>query len=397
MQHLLLLFAAHFLNDAALSVLPPLLPLLVEGRGLSVPLAASLVSIQSIVSGLAQPALGHVADVVRRPWVLPAVLLLCGAGTAGLGLAATYPALAAAVAAAAAASGLFHPLSASLVRALAPERAALAQSMHTFIGTAGVALAPVIAIVLMNGPFAEGLGLLGGLLGLLAAAVVLTGTHRLDPQAAAPAAVRRAHPADEPAPRVARSQAVNLALLASGLFPRVQAGAALQVFLPLYYAGRPEGAALGNLMLTLYLVASAAATLLFGYLSDRAGRRRVTLLTQIAAPLPLLAFLAAPPAWAPVFLALAAAALSATTAAGVVYAQELMPHRPALAASVIIGFIHGLAGVVVTPLGALGERVGLGAVLQALALLPLAGVPFLLRLPETRPPRAEVAPRAAES
>src|SRR5690606_18832159 len=80
-QHLLLLFAAHFLNDAALSVLPPLLPLLVEGRGLSVPLAASLVSIQSIVSGLAQPALGHVADVVRRPWLLPAVLLLCRAGT----------------------------------------------------------------------------------------------------------------------------------------------------------------------------------------------------------------------------------------------------------------------------------------------------------------------------
>lgn len=393
MRHLLLLFAAHFVLDASLSVLAPLLPLLVELRGLSVTLAASLVSVQSVVFGLAQPALGHLADVVRQGWVLPAALLLAGAATVALGAFTSYAGLAVAVGAASVASGLFHALSAILVRGVSYERAGLLLSVHTFIGTAGVAVAPVIAIALMKGSFLGGLAVMGGLLAALGGAATLTGTHRLDPKPA-PAA-RPTEPIDEPSPRTARLQAKHLTLLALGLLFKVQVDTALRVYLPLYYAGRPEGAAFGNVMLTVFLVSSAAATLAFGYLSDRVGRKRVTLAAQVIAPFPILGFLTAPTAWAPFFLTLSALALSATTAAGVVYAQELMPRRPALAASIIIGFIAGIAGVAITPLGALGERIGLGTVLWGLAWLPLAGVPLLARLPETRAARPAPSPQTS--
>src|SRR5690606_29015969 len=215
----------------------------------------------------------------------------------------------------------------------------------------------------------------------------------LDPKPAP--AVRRSEPIDAPSPRMVRQQARYLTLLALGLFLKVLVDTALRVYLPLYYAGRPEGAAFGNLMLTVFLVSSAAATLAFGYLSDHVGRKRITLAAQVIAPFPILGFLTAPTAWAPLFLVLSALALSATTAAGVVYAQELMPGRPALAASIIIGFIAGAARVAVAPLGALGERSGLGTVLWGLAWLPLAGVPLLARLPETRAERPEVSPQTS--
>ena len=74
--------------------------------------------------------------------------------------------------------------------------------------------------------------------------------------------------------------------------------------------------------------------------------------------------------------------LHASMGVSVAYAQELLPNRPALAASLVQGGNWFLSGLTLAGMGALGDRLGLGAALQLLAVLVLAEIVAALALPK---------------
>ena len=76
-----------------------------------------------------------------------------------------------------------------------------------------------------------------------------------------------------------------------------------------------------------------------------------------------------------VFLALAGAALLASSSVTVVAAQEVIPANKALAAGLTMGVANGIGGLAVILIGRIGDIWGLTAAVAVLFLLPaLAGI-----------------------
>jgi FSR family fosmidomycin resistance protein-like MFS transporter len=117
------------------------------------------------------------------------------------------------------------------------------------------------------------------------------------------------------------------------------------------------------------------------------GGRAVMMGTFLLAPWPLWIAFHMPGYGCLAGLALGGFLLTMPHPANVVMAQELMPHRAGVAASMITGLAWGLAQVFAFPLGGLADRIGVPLTLQFLSLLPLLGVVFSLAVPERRPER----------
>jgi FSR family fosmidomycin resistance protein-like MFS transporter len=158
-------------------------------------------------------------------------------------------------------------------------------------------------------------------------------------------------------------------------------------FLPFYltrygFAGMEQATAQA-MAASLFLLANAVGGPLGGHLSDRLGRRRVMAATFLLAPWPLWLAFHTPGYGCLIGLVLGGFLLTMPHPSNVVMAQELMPHRAGVAASMITGLAWGLAQVLALPLGSIADHVGVAPTLQGLSLLPLLGVLFTLPIPET--------------
>lgn len=384
MEQLLLLSLTHLLNDFLTNVIPPILPLLIAEHGLSLAMAGSLLTTVAVVSGLGQPILGHFVDRHPKHWLLPATTVATAGFIALLGFAQGYYQLIILVALMALGSGVFHPIGALMARRLARQNAAVSMSIFTFGGTAGMAIAPIVTTLIVVNFGLKGLGWLIVPALLMSALIVLRGAHRLPVAGGSGAAAAAAQPGTvQRSPIALRRASIQLGCLATGLLLRMQTNSVLVGFMTIYFAqqGYPDG--YGARMLTMYMAIGALSGVAFAYISDRIGRRPVLLVSQVLVAPFLLGFATTTGVWQTLFLAGTAMTMFSTSSAAVAQAQELMPERPAMAASLIMGFIWGTAGIGVTAIGALADHIGLSTTFAWLALSPLLGLPLLLAVPET--------------
>src|SRR5215467_11383768 len=157
-----LLSIGHFVVDLNQGSLPALLPFLKTAHGLSYAAVATIVLAGNVASSIVQPLFGYFADRTARRWMLPASVLLTGAGFAALGL-------------------------------VAGERKATALSWFSLGGNVGIALGPPVITALVTVAGLTGsLGLLAPTLiaSLLLLAVLPSFSQSVAPRAAAAAAAR---------------------------------------------------------------------------------------------------------------------------------------------------------------------------------------------------------------
>src|SRR4029077_7197205 len=109
--------------------------------------------------------------------------------------------------------------------------------------------------------------------------------------------------------------------------------------------------------------------------------KRTMLASLACVPVLLACYVLLPGTLGVVALILAGACLISTTSITVVMAQDFMPSRLALAASLVIGFTSGLGGLAVAGLGRLADLAGLTAVLWALVGIAIAGTLVTALLP----------------
>jgi FSR family fosmidomycin resistance protein-like MFS transporter len=100
-------------------------------------------------------------------------------------------------------------------------------------------------------------------------------------------------------------------------------------------------------------------------------------------------------AWLLVILAGGSLLLQSTQAVSVTYGQLIVPVGTATVASLTMGVAWGMGGVLVPLIGFAADRIGLGASLGALAVLPLAGAALGWRLPEVAAGAVRGAPPTA--
>src|SRR5690349_1848322 len=165
---LLTLAATHGATDLYQGSVAVLVPVLVFQAGFSAMQATVVVLAATMGSAVAQPLFGLLADRYRTVWLLPASMLLAGAGIGVLGLTDSFGAALGAAGASGLGVAAYHPVAASLARDIG---GGTARSMSWFIagGNIGLAVAPAIAapILLAFGPHATPLlavpGVLGGI------------------------------------------------------------------------------------------------------------------------------------------------------------------------------------------------------------------------------------------
>ena len=171
-----------------------------------------------------------------------------------------------------------------------------------------------------------------------------------------------------------------LALLLGVATLRAWANVGLATFLPLLLVERGRPAEDGATALALLLLFGGVGGLVAGFLADRVGRDAVIVGSLLLSPASgwLMLHGPGPSLW--LGAALVGLTLTGSMVALTVRGQELLPNSVAMVSGLLLGFSVGMGGLAVTPLAALAERVGIAAVADVCAGLPLVAAAIALTL-----------------
>jgi FSR family fosmidomycin resistance protein-like MFS transporter len=277
-------------------------------------------------------------------------------------------------------SSIFHPDSSRVARAASGGRYGFAQSLFQVGGNTGTAIGPLLAAYIVV-PLGQPSVAWFSALALLAMVLLWNvGTWARAHHLRARAAGRAPATALPFAPR--RVVAI-IAVLAALIFSKYVYVVSLTSFYTFYLIDT-FGVSVrdSQLLLFLFLAASAAGTFAGGPIGDRFGRK-VVIWISILGTLPF--SLALPHAnllWTAVFSAAAGFVISSAFSAIIVYAQALVPGRVGMISGTFFGFAFGVAGLAAAALGALADWKGIGFVFQLCAWLPALGLLAILLPPD---------------
>jgi FSR family fosmidomycin resistance protein-like MFS transporter len=381
---------AHVVDDVNQSALPALLPFLILDRHLTYAAAAGLMLFASLSSSLVQPLVGHLSDRRSMPWLIALGVFLAGAGFAFAGTMPTYLGIAACVAISGFGIAMFHPEAARFANYVAGARKASGMRWFAVGGNVGFALGPLLMT-----PALLAFGLRGTLVmfvpALLTGALVLWELPRL--RGFVPSAAERRFVAGADNWSAFGRLTVYVVL-------RSMAYIGLVAFTPLaFIALLHASTSVANGALSLLLFSGAFGTIVGGRMADRVGRRAMMIGSAlVSAPLLGLVLLAMN-AHAPLFAIYALVAalgftLVASQTAFVVLGQEFLPNRIGIASGVTLGLAISLGGAFSPVLGAIADRFGIGATLEAIVALLLLAVVAGCTLP--RRPRGVPVHAATE-
>lgn len=364
----------HMINDTLQSLLPALYPVLQANYALTFTQIGLLHFAFQFTASLLQPVVGLATDRRPRVRLLPIGMGLTLSGLVLLAFAHSYLVLIAAAMAVGLGSAIFHPDSSRLARLASGGRFGFAQSLFQVGGNAGTALGPLLAayVVLPLGQPSVAWFTLLALAGM--AVLWRIGTWAKAEQARR-AAVRRAGGAADghglPRGRVLGTIGILLLLI----FSKHVYVVSLASFYTFYLIETFEVTVRqSQLLLFLFLAASAVGTFAGGPIGDRIGRKAV-IWVSILGVLPFTLLLPhANLVGTAILSVLIGLILSSAFSAIVVYAQNLVPNRIGLISGLFFGFAFGVAGAGAALIGMLADAHGVAFVFQLCAWLPAIGL-----------------------
>src|SRR6218665_935317 len=361
----------HLVNDVMQSLLTAIYPILKESYGLDFVQIGLLTLTFQCTASLLQPAIGMYTDKHPLPYSLPVGMGSSLIGLIILGFAESYPLLLLGSAFVGIGSAIFHPESSRVARLASGGRHGLAQSLFQVGGNVGSAVGPPLAafIVLPRGQSSVAWFSFGSLLGIFI--LWRVGNWYAEH--------RRANAGKAPATTTLlfdkRTTAIALAVLTVLTLTKNAYMASLSSYYTFYLINR-FGVAVqdSQLLLFVYLGASAAGVFLGGPIGDRFGAKFV-IWFSILGVLPFtLALPYADFTWTVILTVIIWLVLSSAFSATVVFAQELMPGRVGMIAGIFFGFAFGAGGIAAAALGAIADVTSIEYVFWLCSFLPLVGL-----------------------
>jgi FSR family fosmidomycin resistance protein-like MFS transporter len=361
----------HFLNDVMQSLLTAIYPILKENYGLDFVQIGLLTLTFQCTASLLQPAIGMYADKRPLPYSLAAGMGSTLVGLIVLGFAQSYGLLLLGAAMVGVGSAVFHPESSRVARLASGGRHGVAQSLFQVGGNIGSAAGPLLAafIVLPRGQGSVSWFAGGALLGIF----ILWRVGNWY------AAHRRAN-AGRPVPSRKlpfdrRTIGIALLVLVILTFTKNIYMASVASYYTFFLIEK-FGVTIqdSQLLLFLFLGASAAGTFLGGPIGDRYGAKFVIWFSILGVVPFTLALPYADLTWTPVLTVIIGLIFSSAFPAIVVFAQELVPGRVGMIAGMFFGFAFGIAGIAAAVLGAVADVSGIEYVFWLTSFLPLLGL-----------------------
>ena len=374
---------AHGLTDAYASVLPPLLPRIMNELDISIAVVASLSVAFGIAGALPQPLLGYLADRFGRRAFAVLGPLLAGIAVGSIGFASGFWSLILLLMIAGIGNAAFHPPGASYAARVGEGKGAGRRySVFAFGGAAGFALGPLAAVAIVQRWGLDGMWV-AMIPAFVFAPLIFLGLPRDDER----------HEAVLPPPPGAVLAQLRGPL---GLMFGISATMSFvqRTFLtmePIIVAESGGSEQLGAIALSVYLGAQSFGMVMGGMLADHMNRRTLLVRLCVAAlPAHLLAVWLGPTsAWGMVAIATAGFLGLATLPPLVVMAQESLPSAAGVSSGIVMGLAWATGSVGVLGAGALADA--LGPYPAALLCMPVMLVALVLALhpaldPVTRPP-----------
>lgn len=378
----ILLSAGHLINDSYNAFLAPLLPFLLQKYDLSLALTAALATVLTTSASLIQPLQGYLADRFTHRSFVALGPLLTGVFMGLVGIAPNYSFLVFFLIMSGIGTSLFHPQAATMVKQASGDKSGLGMSIFVTGGTVGSAVGPAMILLTI-----QYFGLEFSLITVIPAIVIFYLLLRYAP--VIPSQKKRREVARNQ-PGANGIQVYFLTLLTGIAILRAVVMSALNIFSPLYLSQLNFSKETAGLITIVWGIFQGVGSFLGGIVSDRVGRKRMILISLLASVPFTAGFVVFPGLIKFFFLGMAGFTLAASLPVSIVMAQELAPNHSSTAASLMMGFCWGISGFILTPLGALGDSIGLEPVLWGMALLPLVTVFLLIPIPGTEPsPAAE--------
>lgn len=383
---LMALCAVHCFNDLLQSVVSAVYPMLKEDLSLSFGEIGLITLVYQIAASVFQPLVGLAFD--RRPyvWSLPMGMMFTTAGIILFAYAMSLTTVLVAVFLVGVGSSTLHPEASRITSLASHGRRGLAQSIFQVGGNFGTSVGPLLValIVAPNGRHYVAWFLIVSALAFYSMRRVCSWYSGY----LATAGSGSRGPVGRGKQPLSRRRTVFVTtVLMVLIFSKYIYMACLTNYYTFYLIERfGVTIKMSQILLFVFLVATAAGTLVGGPIGDRYGRKPVIWASILGtAPFSLLM----PHCGLAMTVALSFCVgfmLSSAFPAILLYSQELLPDKLGLVSGLFFGFAFGVAGVASAILGDFADTYGIYAVYEFCAYTPLLGLvaallPNLKKLP----------------
>ncbi|MDE7459898.1 MAG: MFS transporter [Paramuribaculum sp.] len=371
---LLALSASHSLNDLLQSVITAVYPMLKVELNLDFTQIGLITLVYQISSSIFQPVVGFAFD--KRPFVysLPLGMVSTTIGIAMFSYCNTMMGILAAVFLVGVGSATLHPEASRITSLAGRERRGFAQSIFQVGGNFGGSIGPLL-VALIVAPHDRHYVMWFLVFSTLAFAamrpIVKWYRNYLNDVRKHP----ESHTKSLALPLSKRKTTFVICVIMVLIFSKYVYMASLSSYYTFYLMQKfGISVKLSQIFLFIFVVSTAAGTLVGGPIGDRYGRKLVIWISILGtAPFSLLLPHASLPLTA-VLSFCAGFMLSSAFPAILLYAQELLPTKLGMISGLFFGFAFGIGGIASAVLGNFADIYGIEAIYKFCAYMPLLGV-----------------------
>ena len=370
---LLALSAAHSLNDLLQSVISAVYPMLKEELSLDFA-QIGLITLVYQISSIFQPVVGYAFD--KRPFVysLPMGMVSTSVGIAMFSYCNTMAGILMAVFLVGIGSATLHPEASRITSLAGRERRGFAQSVFQVGGNFGGSIGPLL-VALIVAPHGRHYVLWFLVFSTLAFAAMrpivkwyrgYLNDVRKHPES---------HTKSLKLPLSKGRTIFVICVIMVLIFSKYVYMASLSSYYTFYLMEKfGVSVKMSQIFLFIFVVSTAAGTLVGGPIGDRYGRKLVIWISILGtAPFSLLLPHVSLPLTA-VLSFCAGFMLSSAFPAILLYAQELLPTKLGMISGLFFGFAFGVGGIASAVLGNFADTYGIEAIYNFCAYMPLLGI-----------------------
>ncbi len=353
---------SHFTLELCHSFMPVLYPLLTVKMGLSFTQIGILALANNLVTSTFQPFLGFLPERFGAERVVALSILWLGGLMGLVGFAPNFWTLTLLVALASLGSAAYHPAGVVNITRQRTMQRGTAVSIFSVGGSLGAALSPAWILLW--------LGSLGTYSALMVIPVAILVSALFYQQARRPAPQTNPRHHTQHAP-VHKGYLLGLILIILGTMARSWFQVALVTYLPAWVQSNGGSLEQGGQLLSVFLFATGAGSLLGGIVADRVGVWPVAMITNLLIAPAYWLWLDGTPGLQIIALGVVGVALGTNYATVILLAHDAWPQGIALASGLVMGLGWVPAGLGASFTGYLADQRSLSAAMTVLVIPPM--------------------------
>jgi len=371
---LIALSAIHFFNDALQSLLSASYPILKEDLHISFTQIGLITLVYQLSSSVFQPFVGFYFDKRPSIWSLPAGIMCTLTGLVSLAFASDILMVFMAVFLIGSGSSVVHPEAAKLTSMASGGKRGMAQSLFQVGGNFGGSLGPLL-IAFFVSPFGRQYMACFSVLSFVAFIVAIPVCKWYRKTLRMIAEKGRDGNTGIQTPFPVGKTIFSIMILLVLIFSKYVYMTSLYSYYTFYLIEK-FGVTIqySQILLFVFLSATAIGTMAGGPISDKIGRKYVIWISILGASPFALLMPHAGLFWTIVLSFCTGFVLSSAFPAIIVYAQELLPGKLGLISGLFYGFAFGIAGIASAILGKMADAHGIESIYHLCAYMPLLGL-----------------------